>query len=104
MMWEVRPAGDHPESRRPNRLERRVGASAAHPERQVRFAPEVLMSWCEGNGVHYVFGLARNPLLCPWGDGEPHQGGTAGPLCRSALQPPSAPTSCGCGSPPPPTR
>jgi hypothetical protein len=27
------------------------------------FAREELMSWCEGNGVDFVFGLARNPRL-----------------------------------------
>jgi hypothetical protein len=27
------------------------------------FANEVLMAWCEANGVDYVFGLARNPRL-----------------------------------------
>jgi hypothetical protein len=27
------------------------------------FAREALMSWCEANGVHYVFGLARNERL-----------------------------------------
>jgi hypothetical protein len=27
------------------------------------FAREVLMTWCEANGVDYVFGLARNPRL-----------------------------------------
>ena len=27
------------------------------------FANDVLMAWCEANGVDYVFGLARNPRL-----------------------------------------
>ena len=27
------------------------------------FCRDALMSWCEGNGVHYVFGLARNQRL-----------------------------------------
>jgi hypothetical protein len=27
------------------------------------FCRDALMSWCEGNGVHYVFGLARNARL-----------------------------------------
>jgi DDE family transposase len=27
------------------------------------FCRDALMSWCEGNGVHYVFGLARNVRL-----------------------------------------
>ena len=27
------------------------------------FCREELMAWCEDNGVHYVFGLARNPRL-----------------------------------------
>ena len=27
------------------------------------FAREAIMRWCEDNGVHYVFGLARNPRL-----------------------------------------
>jgi hypothetical protein len=30
------------------------------------FAREALMSWCESNGVHYVFGLARNRRLEAW--------------------------------------
>jgi len=28
------------------------------------FARNETMTWCEGNGVDYVFGLARNPRLC----------------------------------------
>ena len=28
-----------------------------------RFLPRGLMAWCEANGVHYVFGLARNARL-----------------------------------------
>ena len=27
------------------------------------FAREELMAWCEDQGVHYIFGLARNPRL-----------------------------------------
>ena len=27
------------------------------------FARDELMTWCEGNGVDYLFGLARNPRL-----------------------------------------
>jgi hypothetical protein len=30
------------------------------------FAREALMSWCEANGVEYVFGLARNARLETW--------------------------------------
>jgi len=28
------------------------------------FARDEIMTWCEGNGVHYVFGLAKNSRLC----------------------------------------
>ena len=28
------------------------------------FARDEIMTWCEGNSVHYVFGLAKNPRLC----------------------------------------
>ena len=30
------------------------------------FARDALMGWCEANGVHYVFGLARNSRLETW--------------------------------------
>jgi hypothetical protein len=28
------------------------------------FAREDIMTWCEGNGVHYIFGLPKNSRLC----------------------------------------
>jgi hypothetical protein len=42
---------------------RKDGLSADHPAGDLVFVGMELMNWCEGNGVDFVFGLARNSRL-----------------------------------------
>jgi hypothetical protein len=57
------------------------------------FARDGLMTWCEGNGVDYLFGLARNTRLVAEIEAELAE--AARRASQAALRPGASRTSCG---------